>query len=144
MIVYLDASALVKRYIAEMGSSEVDLIIADAQAVATNLISRAEVPAAIMRAARMQILHQADAKRALDNFRSEWETLQRLPVYESTVARADALVVEYDLRGYDSVHLAAALIWQEALDETVTMATFDNRLRSAAQEAGLNGWPEQA
>jgi predicted nucleic acid-binding protein len=130
MIVYLDASALVKRY------------ISDAQAVATNLITRAEVPAAIMRAARMQILRQADAKRALGSFRSEWESMQRLPVYESTVARADALIVEYDLRGYDSVHLAAALIWQEALDEPVAMATFDEKLHSAAQEAGLIVWPK--
>jgi predicted nucleic acid-binding protein len=142
MIIYLDASALVKRYIFEQGSAEVDLLIVDAQSIATNLISRAEVSAAIMRAARLQILRQADAKQALDNFRSEWESLQRLPVNETTVARADALVVEYDLRGYDSVHLAAALIWQEALDETIVMATFDDKLRRAAQESGLNAWPK--
>jgi predicted nucleic acid-binding protein len=69
MIVYFNASALLKRYISELGSTEANLLIAYAQAVATNLITRAEVPAAIMREDRMQILRNcheelADQKNA--------------------------------------------------------------------------------
>jgi predicted nucleic acid-binding protein len=41
VIIYLDASALVKRYVAERGSKEVIELTAAAEIVATSLISRA-------------------------------------------------------------------------------------------------------
>ena len=143
MIVYLDASALVKRYIAEDGSPEVNALITQADSTVTNLISRAEVAAAIMRASRMEIINREDALQAIKVFRSEWENLQRLPVTEATVARADSLIRNYDLRGYDAVHMAAALIWQEAIVETITMATYDHNLWNVARKAGLDIWPNQ-
>lgn len=143
MIVYLDASALVKRYIAEDGSPEVNALITQADSTVTNLISRAEVAAAIMRASRMEIINREDALQAIKVFRSEWENLQRLPVTEATVARADSLIRNYDLRGYDAVHMAAALIWQEAIVETITMATYDHNLWNVARKVGLDIWPNQ-
>lgn len=143
MIVYLDASALVKRYIAEDGSPEVNALIDRADSVVTNLISRAEVAAAIMRASRMEIINREHALQAINYFRSEWESLQRLPVTEATVARADSLVSNYDLRGFDAVHMAAALIWQEAIVETITMATYDHNLWNVARKVGLDLWPNQ-
>ncbi len=50
MILYLDASALVKRYVAEAGSAEVDALIGDANVIGTSVISRAEVSAALAKA----------------------------------------------------------------------------------------------
>lgn len=47
MILYLDASALVKRYIAELGSAEVAMAITTADVVGTSIISRAETAAAL-------------------------------------------------------------------------------------------------
>jgi len=143
MIVYIDASALVKRYIKESGSPEVNDLFAEAASMLTNLISRAEVSAAIMRAARTGIIEQDAAERVLQKFRSEWESYQRLPVTEATVARADAIVSEYDLHGYDAVHLAAAMLWQEAIGIPVTLATFDSKLWEAARQAGLDVWPNK-
>jgi predicted nucleic acid-binding protein len=143
MIVYLDASALVKRYIEEDGATEVNALINEADYNVTNLISRAEVSAAIMRASKMDILDQEDALVAVRRFRSEWESLQRLPVTEATVEEADNLVGLYDLRGYDAVHLAAAIIWQEAIGESIQFATFDRKLRDAAHQVELKTWPEK-
>jgi predicted nucleic acid-binding protein len=42
VIVYLDASALVKRYIQELGTPEVIKAFIQAEAVGTSIISRAE------------------------------------------------------------------------------------------------------
>ena len=56
MIVYLDASALVKRYIAEAGSPDVEVLIGEAQAIGTAVISRAEVAAALAKAARIGLV----------------------------------------------------------------------------------------
>ena len=50
MILYPDASALVKRYVKERGSQDVIALTAAAGAVATSLVSRAEVAAALARA----------------------------------------------------------------------------------------------
>ena len=47
MIVYLDASALVKRYVEEAGSDEVASLIDGATVVGTSIVSRAEVAAAL-------------------------------------------------------------------------------------------------
>jgi predicted nucleic acid-binding protein len=143
MIVYLDASAQVKRYVAEEGSPEVNDLLSRADSVLTNLISRAEVAAAIMRASRMGIINREDARKAIAQVRSEWENLQRLPVTEATVGRADTLVSDHDLRGYDAVHMASALIWQETIVEPITMATFDRNLWNVAQTAGLTIWPDE-
>jgi hypothetical protein len=58
------------------------------------------------------------------------------------IARADILAWELDLRGYDAVHLASALLWQDSLGRKVTMATFDRKLWQAAEERGLSPFPE--
>lgn len=71
MILYLDASALVKRYISEPGSPEVAEAIAAAEVVRTSLISRAETAAALAKAVRVGTLTREEAASALQVFRSE-------------------------------------------------------------------------
>jgi hypothetical protein len=39
------------------------------------------------------------------------------------------------------VHLAAALLWQEGLEESVTLATFDRQLWEAGKQSGLTVFP---
>ena len=141
MILYLDASALVKRYVAEPGSAEVSEAIAQAEVVGTALISRAEVAAALAKAVRVRALASGEAWNGLQVFRSEWLDLMRVQVTELAVARADAFAWEYALRGYDAVHLAAATVWQDAVGEQVTLASFDRHLWRAAEQVGLAAYP---
>jgi predicted nucleic acid-binding protein len=133
MNLYLESSALVKRYIQEKGSQDVNTWIEAADMVVTGLISRVEVVAAIARAGRMKLITPDESFAALRQFRSEWESFHRLPITENTVARGDSLAVEHDLRGYDATHLACALIWQETLGMPVTLASFDSQLIEAAR-----------
>lgn len=142
MIVYLDASALVKRYIAERGSGDVAQLIATADGVGTSLISRAETSAALAKAVRVGVLSRADGAAVLQVFRSEWSQLIRLQATEVVLTRADWLAWDLGLRGYDAVHLASALIWQEGLGEPVTVATYDRQLWEAAGGQGMPVFPE--
>ncbi|GIV79173.1 type II toxin-antitoxin system VapC family toxin [Litorilinea aerophila] len=142
MILYLDASAFVKRYVAEAGSEQVGEAIAQAELVGTAMISRAEVAAALAKAMRMGMLEMEETRTALQIFRREWPHLVRVPITETVVARADSLAWEYGLRGYDAVHLASALIWQEMVGEPVTLSAFDLRLWQAAVRAGLSPHPD--
>ena len=143
MIVYLDASALVKRYVAESGSTAVEALIGAARATGTGVVSRAEVAAALAKAARVRLITREAAAKALEAFNAEWEHLVRLQLSESLAARAAALAWEHGLRGYDAVHLATALVWRETLGETVTVATYDRELWRGAQASGLSPWPAQ-
>ena len=141
MIVYLDASALVKRYVAEAGSAEVESLIAGAQAIGTAVVSRAEVAAALAKAARVGLITREAAMKALQAFNTDWEHLIRLQLGEPLAARAATLAWEHGLRGYDAVHLAMALVWRETLGEAVTVATYDRELWRGAQASGLAPWP---
>ena len=142
MIVYLDASALVKRYVAKVGSAEVDRLIAVADAVGTAVISRAEVAAALAKAARTGTLSRDEAEAALQVFRAQWPDLVRLQLTEIVLAQADALAWEHGLRGYDAVHLAVARFWQDSLGQPVTLATFDRQLWEAGAAARMHTWPD--
>lgn len=143
MIPYLDASALVKRYVTESGSKEVIALTSEAPAVATALISRAEVAAALARAVRLGVLDESGGRRAQRKFVREWPDFVRVPVTEALVARAEMLAWGQALRGYDAVQLAAALTWQDSIGQDVILATFDRELWQAAPRAGLQVWPEK-
>ena len=120
MLLYLDANALVKRYVAEPGSIEVAELVNQAALVGSALISRAEVAAALAKAVRVGALLADGAWQALKAFRRDWPDIVRLPISDQVVARADNLAWEYGLRGYDAIHLAAAAVWQEAMRQEVT------------------------
>jgi predicted nucleic acid-binding protein len=141
MILYLDASALVKRYVAEVGSAEVSEAVSLAAVTGTAVVSRAEVAAALGKAVRVNALTREAALAALQVFRSDWPDLVRIQVTEMVVARADALAWDHKLRGHDAVQLAAALAWQDALGEQVTLATFDEDLWTAVGSVGLAPCP---
>ena len=143
MIAYLDASALVKRYLAERGSRETIALTAESELIATSIITRAEVAAAFAKAARAGLVSQERARRAQRSFAGDWPDLVRVPVTEGLVERAETLAWEHGLRGYDAVQLASALSWQESLGAEVVLATFDEQLWEAGPKAGVKAWPEK-
>jgi predicted nucleic acid-binding protein len=140
---YLDTSALVKRYVTEPGSEDIVALTAAAEAVATSLVTRAEVAAALARAVRVGALDNDSGRRAQRRFSREWPTFVRVPITEALVFRAETLAWDHGLRGYDAVHLAAALTWRDAIGRDVVLATFDRQLWDAAPDAGLQPWPER-
>ncbi|MGE4056183.1 MAG: type II toxin-antitoxin system VapC family toxin [Vicinamibacterales bacterium] len=143
MIAYLDASALVKRYLTERGSQETIALTAAAEISATSIITRAEVAAALAKAARTGLVSHDMARNAQRSFVGDWHDLVRVPITEALMAQAEALAWEQGLRGYDAVQLACALTWRESAGEEIVLATFDQQLWEAAKRTGLKPWPEQ-
>ena len=143
MILYLDTSALIKRYIKEIGSLDVAEWLFSANDTATVLITRAEMSAAFNRLLRMKYISQEDHIKALTEFRLDWMYYHRLPITEPLVARADTLACEHNLRGYDAIHLAAAINLQDLLSLPVTLVTYDKELTSAARAVGMAVLPEE-
>jgi predicted nucleic acid-binding protein len=143
VILYLDSSALVKRYVTEPGSAEVERVIAQARIYGTGMITQVEVVAALAKSVRVKKLTAQGGDAALRSFRVQWRDLVRLQVSDSTIARAADLAWEYGLRGYDAVHLAAACAWADAMGSPVTFATFDRGLWSIAPRVGLVACPDE-
>ena len=143
MIAYLDASALVKRYLVERGSRETIALTAESELIATSIISRAEVAAGFAKAVRTRLVTQERARSAQRSFAGDWPDLVRMPITEALVERAETLAWDHGLRGYDAVQLASALAWQESVGTAIVLATFDQQLWEAAPKAGLKAWPDQ-
>lgn len=143
MILYLDTSALIKRYIAEAGSDQVNSLIQQADVVGSSILTQVEMAAAICKAVRMQWVEPTNAATAYQDFLSQWQSFTRLSVTTVLAERASRIAWDYGLRGYDSCHLSTAIIWQETMETEITLATFDRELWSGAKKAGLIAWPEK-
>lgn len=143
MIVYFDTSALVKAYVAEDSSDAVGVILASPDLQAGSLcLLEVEMAAALGKAVRLLRLDETVQERAWQNFLEDWSAFAQIEVSVALVHRAARLAIERSLRGYDALHLAAALAWREYLSEPVTLATFDRDLWQAARDSGLTPWPK--
>ena len=85
----------------------------------------AEVAAALAKAVRTGIVKDEVARNVQRRFAGDWPDFVRVAVTESLVERAEGLAWEHGLRGYDSVHLASALTWQESVGEEIVLAISD-------------------
>jgi len=140
-MLYLDTSALIKRYVDKPGSPALLEFVTKHQIVATCLISRAEAAVAFSRAARTGSLSKLEAETSYRAFVREWKIHVRIRINEPLIARADGLAWEMGLRGYDAVHLAAALEWLDHFGSSVVVATYDRTLWSAAAKADVDRFP---
>jgi uncharacterized protein len=140
-IIYLEPSALLKLYVQEKFTDEVHALLESADVAGASILTYAEMAAAMRRAARMDLIADSEARAAWVAFDHDWPEYMRLKISTPLVERAASLAWEFGLRGYDAVHLAAAMTWQDALETPVILATFDRLLWDAAQKSGMATWP---
>ena len=109
-----------------------------AQQIAVHLIAYAEMRAALAKMLRMDRLTRRQVTSIKKVFESDWSKTLRIVPDERMMRRAGDLAEHYNLRGYDSVHLAAA----ESLiighgSGFLRFASFDHALNAAASAVGL-------
>jgi predicted nucleic acid-binding protein len=131
LILYLDSSSLVKLFFAEAGSHEVRTLVASASVVATSRVALPEAAAGLARLGRERVLDAEGVASRLSALHQQWQGFVAMDINET---RAAELAVEHGLRGFDSVHLAAALDLKEAAGPGVDVrfSSFDKRLNAAA------------
>jgi uncharacterized protein len=138
---YLDTSALVKLYVREPGTDQVYEVTKLALSTATSWVAYVEFVSALTRSVRIRTISRTDATRKVASFHHNWDNLIQIEASKLVITRAATVAWEQGLRGYDSVHLASALIWQEVLAEPVTFATYDRELGKAAAQVGFPHFP---
>ncbi|MGZ8443903.1 MAG: type II toxin-antitoxin system VapC family toxin [Candidatus Binatia bacterium] len=137
MRLYLDTSALVKLYVVEDGSSLVRRFVAEAETVATSLVTYVEARAALSRRRREGILAVPDYNRILREFNDEWKRYFVMDITNPLVKNAAMLAELHALRGYDAIQLASAESFREKINDPVVFGCWDSRLEAAARRQGL-------
>lgn len=144
MPVYLfDSSALVKRYVREVGSVWVDSLLHPAAGNEIHIvrIAAVEVTAALTRRSRGGGLTPILATSAIARFRRDLTTTFRIvEITPALIADAMDLSERHGLRGYDAVQLAGALHVAAGgltTGSPVTLVSADTELNAAAFTEGL-------
>lgn len=129
MTLYLDSSALVKRYVAEEGSGEV---IAAMARTARWVCCR---PGFVETVRAVGIKAGSEGTSRV---KADWSALEIVEVDAGLAERAADLALSHRLRSLDALHLAAALT---VPDRGIVFATWDARLHAAARAHGLRTLP---
>jgi predicted nucleic acid-binding protein len=132
-VIFLDTSALVKRYVDESGSRTVMAAMEADPSWAAAAIALTECEIALcQRAGR-----DTTAAPLLAALRREWPRFAVIPIDDTCLARAREIGCELGTRTMDSIHLAAA----DRLPQPLTFVTFDRRQATAAAALGFRVRP---
>jgi uncharacterized protein len=132
---YFDTSAIVPLIVEEAGSDQAKRLWRDAERVMSARVVYAEGHAALAAAARLGRLPADRMRAAIDELVDHYEELHLVELSDRLVRRAGALAEEHALRGYDSIHLAAAELSRG--DGAFVFMAGDGDLCAAAERIGL-------
>ncbi len=130
--IFLDSSALAKRYVEEPGSDRVEELLLSASSLGVCVICLPEVISALCRRQREREL---SPQRYLEAKRALFEDMEDASIVELTdqvVARAVGLLERWPLRASDALHVACAAEWSADL-----FVSADERQCVAARGYGL-------
>jgi predicted nucleic acid-binding protein len=135
MTLYLDTSSLFKLYVEEPGSDDVRQELSEASAGATSLVTYAEARAAFARVRRLGNITAAGLRSVKRDFDSDWLIYVIVPPSDAICRSAGQLAERYNLRGFDSIHLATFLYLASSDRSEVRFSSFDRELNRAATRA---------
>jgi hypothetical protein len=127
---FLDTSALLRRYVHAPGRELVTAAMADDDVWCASALCRSETLLALHALAVTPSQHE----RMWGRLRDDWDAIVVIPVDDRCLAQAVELGATYGLRTVDAVHLAAA----DRLPRPASYATFDRRQIPAAAALGFD------
>ena len=130
-----------KRYFREPYSDDVLSRWKSATQIVTSSVAYAETMASMYRKKRETDLADTLIRKIADIFHQDWESFIRVEVNDRLNGYIDRVVERYPLRGFDTIHLASAIVIHERLPEDFVFACFDDKLARAAQPEGLEIFP---
>jgi uncharacterized protein len=133
-VVFLDTSALVKRYVAEQGTRFVAQFfepITQAAAIFVSTLTYVEVIAAFSR--RLPAPPETLNQLFVDDYR---RSMEKIPVSAAIIERAATLSRIHRLRAADAIQLASALRIASTVPKLILLTT-DAEMIMAAQAEGL-------
>jgi predicted nucleic acid-binding protein len=131
---YVDTSILTAYYCPETGSEKAQAFLSAASDPAVSWLTEVELASALARKVREHQLTVPEARRIIGLWRDHLrqDHYQVLPLLQSHYRVAGEILANYGtgLRTLDALHVTA-------LQESLTLATADRRLATAAETCGL-------
>ena len=135
-LAYFDTSVLVKNYIQETGSARVRELLETYEFV-SSAMAPIELHSAVRRRHRQGELSRQNYASILSRVkqdRSFWQLVEPVP---PVLTKAEELVVAYNVRTLDAVHLASAIVIQDSIGAQFPFITADERQLTAARDCKL-------
>lgn len=132
MNVFLDSSALAKRYVGELGSDDLENILAGASHIGVSALCPLEIVSALCRRRRERRLNRRQYERAKSALFADIADASVINVTDAVIARAVQILERWPVRSSDSVHVASAASWSADL-----FVSADGRQCAAARGSGL-------
>ncbi|HET6952793.1 MAG TPA: type II toxin-antitoxin system VapC family toxin [Acidimicrobiales bacterium] len=129
MVLFVDTSAMLRRYIQDPGRTLVVEAMADDDTWCASALCRSETLLALHRLAVTPSQHA----RLWGRLRDDWDAFAVVPVDDRCLAHAVEMGATYGLRTVDAIHLAAA----DRLPRPARYVTFDRRQIPAAAALGF-------
>ena len=134
MIAYFDTSAIVPLLIAEPATDDCTRLWDEASRIVGVRLVYPETCAALARAVRMRRLTSGQMATATTDLDELVQQIDHIEITDELARTAGQLAQRLGLRGYDAVHLAAAVA---ITDKDVVLVTGDTDLAAAAANRGL-------
>lgn len=134
MIAYFDTSAVIPLLIGEPSSAKCARMWNEAARSVSVRLLYPEARAALARAERMGRITKRQHEVAVAELQTIITEIDHVEITAQLARNAGELAQAQQLRGYDAVHLAAAMA---ALDAELVLVTGDNDLAGAARSLGL-------
>lgn len=140
--VYCDTSALLKAYLPEPGSAEINRMLEGRDDLLASDLAVTEIVSALSRRLREGALARDEARRLHGAVVRALEdgVLRRVDLTRDVHRRAELFLIDLariPLRAADALHLALA-----TSNRAASLASFEARLGSAARSVGLAVYPE--
>lgn len=138
---YWDTSALVPLFIEQPHSLAATEILEDDPETVLWWATRVEYESALQRSRREAILDDESVATARESFSLLHESAVEVQPSEELRAKAVGLLAEHPLRAADALQLASALMWAGEDPSGSGFVSFDDRLRTAAEDEGFALFP---
>ena len=128
MILYLDTSALVKKYFEEKNSAEVISVWKSSLGISTSAVAYAELLAAVYRKASETQANKSLFESVVSSFQEDWSSFIIVEVDNRLNETIHKVIANHGLRGFDAIHLASALAIGSVVADNFIFACYDEKL----------------
>jgi uncharacterized protein len=142
-MIYLDSSALVKRYIEEKGSGKVHALLEKTELAATSRLAYAEILSAITRRHKAGDIAASAFEDIKKAFKADWSSFVVVEMRVEVLQFLDGIIDRHALKGADSIHLSTALWLKTAMGDDAVFVASDLELIKAAKAEKLKTFNPQ-
>ena len=131
-MIYLDSSALVKRYVQEEGTDFVKSILAGHGLITTSKLTYPEILSALMRKVRAGEIERRRFNGIVEAFDEDWDHVLVLDFHNDLLQIVKVVIEKHPLKAADAIHLSSALWLKLSSKADVTFVASDSNLLKAA------------